>query len=527
MAMDAREQEELMTSQRSEMLGSEYADARTFDVGEIPRNILSFEQMRAYKIIPVKVDGPRMFFAHTIETQKSTIEKVTENIKDHMVQFLVISRSGFNEVMERVDPPTIKPDPNVVVIDSGESASYDEVSRTLSEQQPRRIFNFLIKQAYMLGSSDIHIEPQKYNVRIRFRIDGTLHPIAEMDHEQYRHAMADVAAKSGISNNARSPQSGRANQDFQDENGDIKSINLRVETIPTIYGQDVVVRIFNLDLSLLNLDSLGFTDKEHEIVDDIVDHPHGLVMVVGPTGSGKSTTLFSIINKLNSPTRKIITLEDPVEYEISGITQVPVYTDDNDSFADKLRAVMREDPDVIMVGEIRDLDTAKAALQAALTGHLVLSTFHATDASTAISRLMDMIGHNPLLASAIRLIMAQRLVRKIAPENVEDYEPSMKIKEMVTAEISALKDPLYNPKNMKYVRPKKDIKIPYSGRMMLLEQLQMTDELEHLLGGPTAEVTSQAIKKLAVSQGMQTMLQDGIKKAYDGETTLEEIFRVI
>ncbi len=140
---------------------------------------------------------------------------------------------------------------------------------------------------------------------------------------------------------------------------------------------------------------------------------------------------------------------------------------------------------------------------------------------------MDMIGHNPLLASAIRLIMAQRLVRKIAPENVEDYEPSMKIKEMVTAEISALKEPLYNPKNMKYVRPKKDIKIPYSGRMMLLEQLQMTDELEHLLGGPTAEVTSQAIKKLAVSQGMQTMLQDGIKKAYDGETTLEEIFRVI
>ena len=527
MAIDQREQEELMTQQRAGMLHYEYADSRTFDLSNTPKNILTFDQMRAYKIIPIKNEGPRLYFALTIETQKSTIEKVKSNIRDTVPYFVLISRVGFDEIMRIIDPPPVRQDPNVVLVDSGSSASFDAVSAELATIQPRRVFNYLIKQAYVLGSSDIHIEPQKYNVRIRFRIDGTLHEIAEMDHEQYSHTMADISAKSGISNNVSYPQSGRLSQDFQDENGVVKAINLRVETVPTIYGQDVVVRLFNMDMSLLNLDNLGFTDIQKQIIDEIIEHPHGLLMVVGPTGSGKSTTLYSIINKLNTPQRKIVTLEDPVEYEIAGITQVPVFSDDNDSFAEKLRAVMREDPDVIMVGEIRDLDTAKTALQAALTGHLVLATFHASSAAAAISRLMDMIGHNPLLASAIRLIMSQRLVRKVKEENFEEYEPSEQVKDIAKKELNSVNDENYKFENMKFLRAKPDVKIPYEGRIMITEQMKMTPELEKLLGGQPSEATSQAIEKLAIEKGMITMMQDGIKKTYDKQTTIEEIFRVI
>jgi len=528
MALDFREQQENITAQRADLLKAEYVNLS----GQEPvliQGLLDPKEMRALRVAPLEKANTHLDFAFTIETNKSTLDKLKSAFPDYLINTKLISIESMNELLDRYDPPVVAPESDVIVADAGASENFGQVTMELQEKKPKDIFAFLIKQAYMLGASDIHIEPGKSSVRIRFRIDGTLHIIAMLDHEKFRYVMSDIASHSGVAANVWYPQSGRLSQDFVDKEGEVSTINMRVETVPTMYGADVVVRLFSNDPSLQNLDKLGLSDDERQKVDAVIDHPHGMVLVVGPTGSGKSTTLYSILNKLNTPDRKVVTLEDPVEYEIEGITQVPVFTDDKDSFGDKLRAVMREDPDVIMVGEIRDLDTAHTALQAALTGHLVLATFHASSAGAALSRLMDMIGQNPLMASAIRLVMAQRLVRRIRPEAAEEYEPKEHIRKAVEESLSKLKDD-HKPDmtKFKYMRPKtgQGYELPYRGRAMILEQLVMTPNMEKLISGAGNEVTTQVIQDAAVAEGMVTMMQDGLLKAYEGITTVEEVFRV-
>jgi type II secretory ATPase GspE/PulE/Tfp pilus assembly ATPase PilB-like protein len=309
-------------------------------------------------------------------------------------------------------------------------------------------------------------------------------------------------------------------------------INLRVETVPTIDGIDVVMRLFNMRQDMYTLDRLGLSAKERAVVDDIIKKPTGLVMAVGPTGSGKTTTLYSILNSLNSEERKIITIEDPVEYQFQGITQISVtsQTGQETNFADKLRAVLRLDPDIVMVGEIRDGDTAKTALQAALTGHLVLSTFHAGSAAAALARLIDVIEENPLFLSAIRLIMAQRLVRRLDDTTKQPYQPDEATKARIKTVIDSLPASVQkpDPDAMQLYKPGKSADNPYGyrGQVALREQFLMTDEMQRLLQAnvriPTAD-----IERAAVQGGMTTMLQDGVLKALAGETTLEEVFRVL
>lgn len=528
MAVDFREQEENITAQRAEMLKAEYVDLN----GQKPpllQGLLDPKEMRALRVAPLEKSNTKLVFAFTIETNKSTLEKIEKAFPEYVIGKKLVSIQSMNELLDRYDPEVVVPDSDVIVADAGASENFAEVTMELQDKKPRDIFAFLIKQAYMLEASDIHIEPGKGSVRIRFRIDGTLHVIAMLDHEKFRYVMSDIASRSGVAANVWYPQSGRLSQDFVDNDGNVSTINMRVETVPTMYGADVVVRLFSNDPSLQDLDKLGLSGEERKKIDAVIDHPHGMVLVVGPTGSGKSTTLYSILNKLNTPDRKVVTLEDPVEYEIEGITQVPVFTDDKDSFADKLRAVMREDPDVIMVGEIRDLDTAHTALQAALTGHLVLATFHASSAGAALSRLMDMIGQNPLMASAIRLVMAQRLVRRIRPDAIESYEPKEHIKKAVEDSLNALPEAQRpDMANFKYLKPKtgEGFELPYRGRAMILEQLVMTPNMEKLISGAGNEVTTQVIQQAAIDEGMVTMMQDGLLKAYEGDTTVEEVFRV-
>lgn len=528
MAVDFREQEENIAKARAGLLKVEYFDLRGQNT-ELLENVLDPKEMRALKIAPLERTPTRLIFAFTVETNKSTLDKLQATFTGYVVGTKLVSRAGLEDLLDRYDPPIIKQDTDVIVADAGASENFAETTRQIQEKLPKEVFAFLIKQAYMLGASDIHIEPGKRVVRIRFRIDGGLHVIAMLDHDRFRYVMSDIAARSGVSSGVWSPQSGRLSQDFIDKSGKVTNINMRVETVPTMYGQDVVVRLFTYDDSLKTIDHLGLSELERTKLDAVIDHPHGMVMVVGPTGSGKSTTLYSIINQLNTTDRKIVTLEDPVEFEIEGITQVPVFTDEKDSFAEKLRAVMREDPDIIMVGEIRDIDTAQTALQAALTGHLVLATFHASSAGAALSRLMDMIGQNPLMASAIRLVMAQRLVRRIKPESAEVYEPKPHVKKVVEESLAKL--PLEQQpdmENFNYLRAKtgEGHEIPYKGRMMILEQLVMTPDMEKLISTNSMEVTTRVIQDLAIKEGMHTMLQDGLIKADQGLTTVEEVFRV-
>jgi type IV pilus assembly protein PilB len=257
-----------------------------------------------------------------------------------------------------------------------------------------------------------------------------------------------------------------------------------------------------------------------------------MVLVVGPTGSGKTTTLYSIINTLNTPERKIITLEDPVEYNMAGVVQIPVSgTLEGHNFADNLRAVLRLDPDVVMVGEIRDQDTAKTALQGALTGHLVLSTFHASSAAAALTRMLDMVGINPLFASAMHLIMAQRLVRRLDDKTKVAYQPDDQlithIKEIVDSFPPKVAKPNLDKITLYKAGKSAENPFGYSGQLALREQLTMTPQVQKLLGLPPGEITTEKLQAQAVAEGMRTMLQDGIIKILAGQTTVEEVYRVV
>jgi type II secretory ATPase GspE/PulE/Tfp pilus assembly ATPase PilB-like protein len=293
------------------------------------------------------------------------------------------------------------------------------------------------------------------------------------------------------------------------------------------------MRLFNMDQAMYNLDRLGLSAGERAVVDDIIAKPSGLVLAVGPTGSGKTTTLYSMLNSLNSESRKIITIEDPVEYQFAGITQISVTSQNSQekSFAEKLRAVLRLDPDIIMVGEIRDTDTAKTALQAALTGHLVLSTFHASSASAALTRLVDIIGQNPLFVSAIRLVMAQRLVRKLDDATKQAYQPDDETLQKIRAVVETLPQNIERPNldGLQLYKPGSSAEVPYgySGQLALREQFLMTGAIRELMEHGGQSLTAQQIEEAAIASGMRTMLQDGMLKVIAGETTLEEIYRVI
>jgi type II secretory ATPase GspE/PulE/Tfp pilus assembly ATPase PilB-like protein len=316
--------------------------------------------------------------------------------------------------------------------------------------------------------------------------------------------------------------------------GNLVDVNVRLETVPTINGMDVVMRLFNMDQSMYNLDRLGLSEPERKVVDGIIDKPSGLVMVVGPTGSGKTTTLYSMLNSLSTDERKIITIEDPVEFQFPGITQISVRSTEggnDDSFADKLRAVLRLDPDIVMVGEIRDMDTAKTALQAALTGHLVLATFHAGSASASLARIADILGQNTLFISAIRLIMAQRLIRRLDDELKQVYTPNENDLAVVREVIDSLPDniPKPNLEGLQLYKPGSSPENPYGfkGQLAIREQMTMTDGLRQLLEDPKIQSTSQTIESAAIKNGMLTMKQDGMLKVIAGQTSLQELFRVI
>jgi type II secretory ATPase GspE/PulE/Tfp pilus assembly ATPase PilB-like protein len=361
------------------------------------------------------------------------------------------------------------------------------------------------------------------------RVDGALHQVAELDKDRYRVIMGALGSRANVSAAATAPQSGHMQKEVTTESG-THLLNLRVETIPTMYGQDAVLRLFNFDESLLQLDRLNIPERQRKEIDEIISHPRGMVLMVGTTGSGKSTTLYSMINALNTPDRKIITLEDPIEYGISGVSQIPIDTGDGASFADGLRSVLRLDPDIVMIGEIRDSDAARTAIQASITGHLVLSSFHANSSSAAFSRMIDLIGQNPIFSSAIRLVIAQRLVRKLA-DNKEEYDPDEATKKWVRDVLSDLPESYDKPDldNFKLWRPvsSDDTPFGYKGRMVIMEQLVVNEEIQKFLRGDSADFHTEIIEKAAKQNGMATLTQVGVLAALRGETTLDEINRVI
>ena len=528
-----REAEEQNTQQRAAILGLRYFDTRgQVQDAVLATDVIDIKQMYQSKLVPLRRgdEGTRYVFGITTSTPQSTIKTLTENYQHQgrNVDFVLISNLGFQEFMLRFDPPKEVVYEDVKIAASGDNETLDAVSKTLESVRTDDILTYLIDQADRLKASDIHIENQNDNVRIRFRVDGTLHPIATISHEKYRVLQASIATKANISTASNDAQTGHMQQNSE---ADGHLINMRIETIPTVYGQDAVIRLFNFDDSLLVIQKLGLDADRLAKITDIISHPHGMLMVVGPTGSGKSTTLYSIINSLNDPSRKILTLEDPVEMSLTGVTQIPVRTGEGDSFAEKLRAVLRLDPDVVMVGEIRDADTARTAIQASITGHLVLSTFHASSAAAAFARMVDMIGQNPIFSNAIRLVISQRLVRRLDDSTKVAYEPDATTKQWIQSVLADLPENIEKPDltNLKLFKPGTSAEAPfgYVGRIMIMEQLVVSENIQKFIRGELKDVNVNDIEMAARQEGMLTTMQDGVLKAVRGETTLEEIFRVL
>ncbi len=531
MSQDARRDEEASTRRRAAVLGYDYADTSQFQK-QLYRQILSVPELYKLRVIPLTADPHNIHFGITTTTSQQTISGLKERFTDQRLEFSIISDAGYRDYMKLYDPPKQVVYKDISIAGDAASNIIQQVSATLDQVRPDDMLAYLVQQSYMLKASDIHLECQRTQVRVRFRVDGVLHTVAFISHEKYHHLSSALASAANVSTNAPDAQTGHISQRYRLATGEEVNLNLRVETVPTVYGMDVVMRLFNLKLELFKLENLGLSQEENKVVQDIVRHPTGLVLMVGPTGSGKTTTLYSVINTLNTDERKIITLEDPVEYVMPGIVQIPVVGDiEGHKFAEKLRAVLRLDPDVVMVGEIRDQDTARTALQGALTGHLVLSTYHAGSAAAALSRMLDAIGINPLFASAIRLVMAQRLVRRLDQKTRQAYLPDEALKKQLQSVIDTLPPQLAKPDLAKATLYKagssNENPFGYAGQMAIREQLLMTPGVQQLLRLPPNEVTTEMLQAQAVKDGMRTMLQDGLLKAIDGTTTIEEIYRVV
>ena len=529
-----REQEEQSTQQRAALLGLRYLDTRgVAESSPLIPNLLTNEEMYRGKIVPLQAgdDDSAYVFAVTTTTPQSTMSTLKQTYNDggRAVEFLLISNLGFRAFMLRYDPPREVHYDDVKIAKDGDSETLSQVSATLESVSTDKILDYMIDQADRLKASDIHIENQREDVRIRLRVDGALHPIAVISHDKYRILQGSLASRANLSTAATEPQTGHMHRESQLEPG--KLINMRIETVPTAYGMDAVVRLFNFDEDMLRLDRLGLSEGVRQKIDEVIQHPHGLVLAVGPTGAGKSTTLFSMINALNEPSRKIITLEDPIEITVPGVTQIPVNTGEGANFADHVRALMRLDPDVVMVGEIRDADTARTAIQASITGHLVLSTFHASTAAAAFSRMIDMIGQNPIFANAIQMIISQRLVRRLDDATKIEYEPDEATKTWIRDSLANLPEGVEKPNldTIKLWKPGSSEAVPfgYSGRIMIMEQLMVTEGIQKMIRGEMKDINVAEIERVAIADGMSTMLHDGILRALAGETTIEEVNRVI
>ncbi len=481
--------------------------------------------MRQYKVIPVSKLGDTMTVALTDPLDVFILDKLKAITSNHIDVVLTTEEDvktaldkfytgyGF-DLKKTVDEIGAARDVGVMELIAEEKIDISQLEGEGNLPPIIKIVNLMLIEAHKKRASDIHIEPAEKSLRVRFRIDGVLHDILNLPKNSQNPVITriKILAKLDITQ-MHMPQDGRFKIRVAES-----EIDFRVSVLPTAYGNKIVLRLLDKSALGVGLAKLGFSHESTNAFKRAIERPYGMILVTGPTGSGKSTTLYSILNQLNTYTRNIITLEDPVEYQIEGITQIQARSDIGLTFASGLRSLLRQNPDVIMVGEIRDAETADIAIKAALTGQLLLSTLHTNDAVTAVTRLMDM-GIEPfLIASSLVFICAQRLCKRICPHCKEEYAipksafETMGIKYETVKRFS--KNVFYKGKGCG-----KCSNTGFLGRFGILEALTVDNEIKAMI---TRHATSGEIKEYAVKRGMKTLKDDAIEKAFQGFTTFEE-----
>src|SRR5262245_22159215 len=481
---------------------------------------LSPQYMRQYRFCPLAVEDGVLVVACADPTDPTVVDELRGSLGLD-VRLAAATETSIVEAIERYFGAGSTAVQKVIETigdeERGEDAGGEDLTslRDMAFDAPVvRLVNLLIENAIKANASDVHIEPFEDTLRVRYRIDGVLFD-AETPPKRLRAAITSrikIMAELNIAER-RLPQDGRIRMGLEG-----RRLDLRVSTIPTLHGESVVMRILDRAAILMPLDHLGFEERSRRSIERIINLPHGMLLVTGPTGSGKTTTLYAALDKINSPDKKIITIEDPVEYQLGGINQIPVRPTIGLSFAAGLRHIVRQDPDVIMVGEIRDLETAEIAIQAALTGHLVFSTLHTNDAPGALTRLLDMGVEPYLVASVLEGVLAQRLVRLVCTGCRKPYEPEL-------SELRALGIDRV-PSSARLTRGagcEECRGTGYRGRTGIYEFMAMTEELRGLT---IRKTPGHEMRQRAIAAGMTSLRQDGWQKCCLGITTVEEILRV-
>ncbi len=486
----------------------------------IPKDVIDAipgKVARRYHVLPISLDEHLLrvalgdpFDVETLDSLryilKTNVEGVVaapEEIEIQLDQYYPQTDAAMDDVLQTMKGTA-----------GGETIAVEE-EVTESDEPIIKLVNLIILEAFRRRASDIHLEPLEKKFRVRYRIDGVLH---EMESPPRRLQSAIISRVKIMSNMSiaekRLPQDGRIQINVME-----RDLDLRVSVLPANHGETIVMRILDKSSMLLGLSQLGFFSDDQQTFERLIGLSDGILLVTGPTGSGKTTTLYACLNQINKPDRKIITVEDPVEYQLAGINQVHVRADIGMTFAAALRAILRQAPNIIMIGEIRDMETAEIAVNASLTGHLVFSTLHTNDAPSAVTRLID-IGIKPfLVASSTRAIMAQRLVRRICPKCKEEHRPTdaeLHLLGPLAGQVSASQ--LYRGKGCSDCNNS-----GYRGRLGIYEIFVLDDLVRHMIND---QVSSSELRGQARRLGMRTLREDGLRKAVAGVTTLEEVFRV-
>lgn len=534
-----REQEERHTQEAAQKLNVPYINLSNYPITIEVLELIPKEYALRYQVVPYLKIGNSVKVGVTNPNDKATsdfLNKLSQQTKMKYLPVLISRSSLFYGILAYEKEEKEKQEEVLKQKKEKEETFEEDISDLASAASAAkkvtttRLLDVILNGALKTHASDVHLEPAENDFLIRYRIDGVLQDVVRLPKHSFKTLLARIKflAKLRMDISAE-PQDGR----FSVKGKDGENIDLRISTLPSSGGESVVMRLLGQEIEMMDLDKLGFRSDALTVLRSTISKPHGMILTSGPTGSGKSSTLYAILKELNKPGVKIITLEDPVEYRIPGVEQSQINKEEEYTFALALRASLRQDPDIVMVGEIRDPETAEIAIQAAMTGHLLLSTIHANSAPGVFVRLLE-IGVKPfLLAGSVNLVMAQRLVRRVCPVCKEEYTPRPEVWQEIQKILEPVKSMLEenyqailnssNPTLLKSRGCDKCRQSGYSGRQALLEVLTPNDEIEQLVA---KKASIAEFQKTAQAQGMITMEQDGLIKVLQGITTVEEVWRV-